>query len=88
MSTNHPNIIVYGFKNCPYCEAAKKFLEGQKLPFDYLEAKENEKNREEMLRVGKGKTYPQIIINGQAIGGYTDMMDLYKSGELTKLIGQ
>jgi glutaredoxin len=81
-----PKIEIYGHATCAYCKAAMRFLDGKKLNYIYYEAKLDDEKREEMLRVGKGRTYPQIIINGTAIGGYDDMMALDQSGELTILL--
>ena len=81
-----PKIEIYGHATCAYCKAAMRFLEGRKLDYIYYEAKLDDEKREEMLRVGKGRTYPQIVINGTAIGGYDDMMALNESGELTSLL--
>lgn len=84
--TAMPKIEIYGHATCAYCKAAMRFLEGRGFEYIYYEAKLDEEKREEMLRVGKGRTYPQIIINGTAIGGYDDMMALDQSGELTILL--
>ncbi len=79
-------IEIYGHATCSYCKAAMRFLEGRGLEYIYYEAKLDDEKREEMLRVGKGRTYPQIIVNGIAIGGYDDMIALDQSGELTILL--
>ena len=79
-------IIIYGKDNCPYCDAAIRFLDAQKLPYTYFEAKNDEVKRNEMLALGKSKTYPQIIINGTAIGGYDDLKQLHQVGKLETLL--
>ena len=33
--------------------------------------------REKLLEVGKAMTVPQIVINGEAIGGYTELVKMY-----------
>ncbi len=32
-------------------------------------------------------TYPQIVIDGQAIGGYAELAELDRSGRLAALVG-
>jgi glutaredoxin 3 len=83
-----PSIVVYGKDNCPYCVAAENFLKTQGLEYSYFEARHDEANRDKMLSLAKGKTYPQIIINGTAIGGFSDMMELHQSGELDTLLNK
>jgi glutaredoxin len=42
---------------------------------------------EEMIKLTDGaKTVPQVIIDGQAIGGYPDLLRLHQSGELDSLL--
>jgi len=33
-----------------------------------------------------GRTYPQIVVEGRALGGYSELRDLDRSGELRALI--
>lgn len=65
--------IVYGKKNCPYCQMAKDELTMRGVPFDYLDLEEIGKTASEVTgrRVG---TVPQIYLNGSYIGGYDDLI--------------
>lgn len=79
-------IEIYTLSYCPYCRAAKDFFEEHNLSYTEYEIDGNEE--EEFKRLQKeyhilGEvTAPQIIINGKRIGGYTDLMSLYNSGNL------
>ena len=35
-------------------------------------------NRSKLLEVGKATTVPQIVIDGEPIGGYDDLIKLYR----------
>ena len=65
--------IVYGKKNCPYCQMAKDELTMRGVPFDYIDLEEIGKTASEVTgrRVG---TVPQIYLNGSYIGGYDDLI--------------
>jgi ribonucleoside-diphosphate reductase alpha chain len=65
--------IVYGKRNCPYCQMAKDELTLRGVPFDYVDLEEINKTASEVTgrRVG---TVPQIYFEGNYIGGYDDLM--------------
>ena len=65
--------IVYGKKNCPYCQMAKDEMTMRGIPFDYIDLEEVGKTASEVTgrRVG---TVPQIYLNGSYIGGYDDLI--------------
>ena len=66
--------IVYGKKNCPYCQLAKDELTLRGLPYDYVDLEEIGKTASEVTgrRVG---TVPQIYLDGRYIGGYDQLME-------------
>lgn len=75
-------IEIYTKDNCPYCDMAKAFF--KRKGWDYTEHN-LEQRIDELLalkeRTGH-RTVPQIFINGEFIGGYTDMAALDKAGQL------
>lgn len=81
------SVEIYTLSYCPYCAAAKEFLETKGVKFIEYEIDGNEE--EEFLKLKKkfdikgDVTAPQIIINGKRIGGYTDMMALNNEGKLS-----
>ena len=66
--------IVYGKRNCPYCQMAKDELTLRGVPFDYVDLEEINKTASEVTgrRVG---TVPQIYFEGNYIGGYDKLME-------------
>ena len=65
--------IIYGKKNCPFCEMTKTEFELRSIPFDYIDLEEIGKTAAEVTG-RKVKTVPQIYIGGNYIGGYDDFM--------------
>ena len=78
-------IEVYTTEPCTFCMAAKTLL--KKRGLDYKEhlvfghTPEWDAMRE---RTG-GRSAPQIIINGEAIGGFPQLQNLDKQGRLNEL---
>lgn len=65
--------IIYGKKNCPFCEMTKTEFELRSIPFDYIDLEEIGKTAAEVTG-RKVKTVPQIYIDGNYIGGYDEFM--------------
>ena len=66
-------MIIYTKENCPYCVKAKQLVP------EYTEIVIGKDiTREEFLDLfPNAKTVPQIIIEGEHIGGYTDLVDYF-----------
>jgi len=65
-------ITIYGKSACPWCDRAKDLAERYELEYEYKSV-DNETYLTELREVVPGaKTVPQIIWNGNVIGGYND----------------
>ena len=75
-------IKIYTKSYCSYCYAAKNLL--TKLGFTYEEvALSNDFAKEQEMRdLTGGTTVPQILINNTPIGGFTELVELDRAGEL------
>lgn len=80
-------IVIYTADNCPYCKMAKKLLSSKGLR--YLEiniANDSEKRNALIQKTGGQRTIPQIFINEQHIGGYSDLSKLNIQGKLEAIL--
>lgn len=66
-------IIVYTINNCGYCEAAKSLLKSLNLPFQEINISNDQQQRLDLLARTNHRTMPQVFINEQFIGGYTEL---------------
>ena len=81
------NVTVYMGPMCGYCDAAKRLLKRNNIPYNEINVALEEEKREEMLNKSNGKrTIPQIFFNELHIGGYEELRALEKKGELDNLI--
>lgn len=82
-------IEIYTSATCPYCIKAKKLLTLLKLDYTEHNVDNSFDTMCEELSNKFNKqiqTVPQIIINGNYIGGYSDLELAYKSGNLQKYL--
>jgi glutaredoxin 3 len=76
-------IQMYSTAVCPYCVAAKNFLVGRGLSYEEIRVDRDRAEFETMLARSRGRrTVPQIFINDRHVGGYDDLIQLHRNGEL------
>ena len=81
------NVTVYMGPMCAFCDAAKRLLKRNNIPYNEINIALEERKREEMLKKSNGKkTIPQIFFNELHISGYEELRALEKKGELDNLI--
>ena len=81
------NVTVYMGPMCNFCDAAKRLLTRNNIPYNEINIALEEGKKEEMLAKSNGrKTIPQIFFNGLHFGGYEELRALEKKGELDNLI--
>jgi glutaredoxin 3 len=80
-------VKIYTTGWCGYCHAAVRLLEQKGVEFEQIDAEDSKTRR--WLRDATGRTtVPQIFIDGQPVGGYTDIRALDERGELDRLLGR
>ena len=81
------NVTVYMGPMCAFCDAAKRLLKRNNIPYNEINIALEEGKKEEMLAKSNGrKTIPQIFFNELHIGGYEELRALEKKGELLNLV--
>ena len=80
------SVKIYTTGWCLPCKNAKKLLSDNSVQYEELNIEELGITRNDLYNLTGGRTVPQIIINGNPIGGYTDLFTLHQSGELDRLL--
>ena len=81
------DVTVYMGPRCNFCDAAKRLLARNNIPFKEINISLEEGKQEEMLSRSNGqRTIPQIFFNNFHVGGYQELRELEKKGELLNLI--
>jgi glutaredoxin 3 len=75
-------IQMYSTEWCGYCVRAKALLDGKGVEYEELLLDEGPDFRQRLFDLTGGWTVPQILIDGEPIGGYTELWRLDRSGEL------
>ena len=81
------NVTVYMCPMCNFCDAAKRLLNRNNIPYKEINIAIEDGKRDEMLAKSNGKrTIPQIFFNEYHVGGYEELRALEKKGELLNLV--
>ena len=79
-------IKIYSTTWCPSCVMAKKLLDEKNISYEEINIEEINMTRDDLNQLTGGSTVPQIVIKGESIGGFENLVDLNTKGLLDKLI--
>ena len=88
MGSVNAKVTIYSDEYNPFFERIKSLLNKKKALFDVISV-EGRHDLWELVTFASGqKTMPQVFINGQSVGGYTDIMTLDRTGVLDRLLSE
>jgi len=64
---------VWSKYHCPYCDQAKALLKSKNIPFEEKKIGDGFTKEELLEAVPNARTVPQIFLDGQLIGGFTEL---------------
>jgi glutaredoxin 3 len=76
----------YSANWCPFCMRAKALLDARGIPYEEINVDEVPGFREKLVEMTGRMTIPQIIIDGEPVGGFDDIAALDRAGELLPLV--
>jgi glutaredoxin 3 len=80
-------VSMYCTAYCPYCTMAERLLMAKGVQtIDKIRVDLEPHRRVEMMERTQRRTVPQIYIDGRHVGGYDDLSQLDRAGELDMLL--
>ena len=77
-------IRIYSTRWCGYCVRAKALLDARGIEYDEVFLDDNPAFRQKLFDLTGGWTVPQILVDEQPIGGYTELWRLEREGALAE----
>lgn len=65
--------IVWSKENCPYCLQAKALLESQGIEYEERNVSKDWTKEQLLAAVPTARTLPQIFLDDNYVGGFTDL---------------
>jgi glutaredoxin 3 len=81
-------VVMYTTQWCGYCAAARELLRTKGVEFEDIDVDADPALRQKMMDKSGGRTVPQIFINNEPVGGYSDIAALEEQGKLDTLLSQ
>ena len=72
------SVIIYSRDDCPWCDRARDLLYSKGVEYEEIKIGREITREEFKERFPSVKTVPYIIIDGNVIGGYEDLLSHYK----------
>tara|TARA_B100001175_G_scaffold287641_1_gene270227 strand:+ start:1359 stop:1589 length:231 start_codon:yes stop_codon:yes gene_type:complete len=70
-------VEIYSKSNCSYCVMAMNFFDSKGIKYDVYSTDNPDVFNEMLKRNPSARTLPQIFIDDELIGGYTDLIENY-----------
>jgi glutaredoxin 3 len=81
------DVIIYRTEYCPYCDMAKRLFDEMGVEYEQIDVSNDAEERKKLVERTGQRTVPQIFIDDVAVGGFTDVQALKRTGELEKMLG-
>ena len=78
-------VTVYTTEPCGFCRAAKALLAKRGVPYEEINLAKDPEGRAELVRMTGMMTFPQVVIDGEPIGGYQELAQADRAGRLREL---
>jgi glutaredoxin 3 len=80
-----PRLTIYTTEPCGFCRTAKSLLEKRNVAYSEVNLAKDASGRADLVRLTGMMTFPQVVIDGQPIGGYQELVQADRSGRLEEL---
>jgi len=82
------NITMYRTRLCPFCTAAERLLGQKGVEFEQVWLDDHPDRRGFVASILPGhRTVPLVVVDGEPLGGYQELVELDERGELDARLG-
>ena len=78
-------VVLYTTEPCGFCRQAKTLLQTRGVDYREVNLAKDPDGRADLVALTGQMTFPQVIIDGQAIGGYQELVAADRDGALLPL---
>jgi glutaredoxin 3 len=79
-------VVLYTTEPCGFCRQAKTLLEARGVGFREVNLAKDPDGRAELVALTGQMTFPQIVIGERSIGGFRELLEADRSGNLESLL--
>jgi glutaredoxin 3 len=79
-------VIVYTTEHCSFCSTAKALLGKRGIDYEEINLARDPDGREALAKRTGMITFPQIVIDGETLGGFEALIAADRDGRLKQLL--
>jgi glutaredoxin 3 len=79
-------IVLYTTEPCSFCRRVKDLLSARGLEFDEVNLSRDPAGRIELVQRTGMMSFPQVVIDGELLGGAREVMEADQTGRLDELL--
>jgi glutaredoxin 3 len=79
-------ITMYTTEFCPYCTSAKTLLAKRQIEYEEINLAKDPDGRAKLSELTGMFTFPQIVIDGEPLGGFQELLAADRAGRLSELL--
>jgi len=79
-------VLLYTTDRCSKCASAKMLLSQRGIEYDEINLAKDPDGRAQLSRHTGMATFPQIVVDGQALGGFDELLAADRAGRLSELL--
>ena len=80
------SVKLYTTDHCGFCVSAKKLLERRGIDYEEINLARDADSRAQLSSMTGMFTFPQIVVEGEAIGGFAELLAADREGRLGELL--
>lgn len=79
-------VTVYTTEHCPFCSSAKALLDKRSIEYEEINLARDPDGRAKLADRTGMITFPQIVIDGETLGGFQELLAADRAGRLSELL--
>jgi glutaredoxin 3 len=80
------SVTVYTTDNCSMCAGAKVLLGRRNIAYEEINLSRDPDSRAQLIELTGMATFPQILIDGEPLGGFDQLLAADRAGRLAELL--
>jgi glutaredoxin 3 len=80
------DVRLYTTDPCSFCARVKGILDSKGIPYEEVNLTRDPEGRVELARRTGMLTFPQVVVRGELLGGYAEVLAAAQEGRLDDLL--
>jgi glutaredoxin 3 len=81
-----PEVIIYSTDPCSFCARVKGILTARGVPYAEVNLSKDPEGRLALAQRTGMMTFPQVLVDGELLGGFKEVQAAAESGQLDELL--